>query len=871
MVESSRSSAGPKEVAGVAGGPRWSPPRELQRRWRAATQVARDAIMSLPAAGGREGAASLGQVLAESPAQPFLLHLSDQAEELVGRTVELAEAQSALERGRRGADPLQHAGAAGEVPVVVVHGPPGIGTSAFAMQLARWARPLFPDGQLAVDLGQPGGAAGPGDALSELLQALGARPREVPDELLERARRYRSLLADRRALVLVERAADAEQVRALLPSSPGCAMIVTTRAPLGGLVTAARCRIAPLPERDAVELLARTVGRARVDDDPAAALAIVRWGGRHPLAVRVLGAWMRQHVGEALPLDRMAEDLRDRGSPGTGDDQRVGASLEIAHRSLSSEGKRVLRHVGLLPTAELDTGVVAALAGTTAEATLRALTELADAALVEPVGPEAGQRAGQPSTAARWRVHELVWRFAADKAARLEPTALRRAACERMLAFYLDQADLAGAGGAVAVQERLDWLERERANLVAAVDRAAEEQLNDLAWRLAVRCARFLDARHYWDAWLLTAERGAAAAEALGNAAAEAATYENLGDANLRRGRVDEAVARYERSVAHWRQRGEAAGLARALAGLGAAHERRGQLGKAVACYDESLALRRGLDDVRATAWALERLGGAHREWRNHGQAVNAYRESLRLYQARGDRTSEARVRTELAVTYQQQGDARRALRELTRSLRAHGELGDDQGAALVLGHLGEVQRELGQHADAVRTFRQGQVLARSLGDRPAEVAFLCQLGEVHRELGQQEEAAAAFEQSADGARQLGDRAAEGKALLQLGMLRLGGRQARAAVAPLRRAVDLARGLGDRDAEAHVLEQLGLAHLEQGELGRAATAFEASRAVYERLGDIERAAALRTRLDRALAAGARIGDPPGDGAGRPAT
>src|SRR6266511_3230383 len=243
MVESSRSSAGPKEVAGVAGGPRWSPPRELQRRWRAATQVARDAIMSLPAAGGREGAASLGQVLAESPAQPFLLHLSDQAEELVGRTVELAEAQSALERGRRGADPLQHAGAAGEVPVVVVHGPPGIGTSAFAMQLARWARPLFPDGQLAVDLGQ-------------LLQALGARPREVPDELLERARRYRSLLADRRALVLVERAADAEQVRALLPSSPGCAMIVTTRAPLGGLVTAARCRIAPLPERDAVELLA---------------------------------------------------------------------------------------------------------------------------------------------------------------------------------------------------------------------------------------------------------------------------------------------------------------------------------------------------------------------------------------------------------------------------------------------------------------------------------------------------------------------------------------------------------------------------------------------------------------------------------------
>jgi tetratricopeptide (TPR) repeat protein len=853
----------------VAGGPRWSPPRELQRRWRAAAQVARDAIMSLPAAGGgREVAASLGQVLAESPAQPWLLHLSDEAEEMVGRTVELAEAQAALERGRRGGDPLQRA-AAGEVPVVVVHGPPGIGTTAFAMQLARWARPLFPDGQLAVDLGQPGGAAGPGDALSELLQALGARPREVPDELLERARRYRSLLADRRTLVLVERATDAEQVRALLPTSPGCAMIVTTRAPLGGLVTAARCRIAPLPERDAVELLARTVGRARVDDDPAAALAIVRWGGRHPLAVRVLGAWMRQHVGEALPLDRMAEDLRDRGSPGTGDDQRVGASLEIAHRSLSSEGKRVLRHIGLLPTAELDTGVVAALAGTSAEAAGSALTELAESALIEPVGQEAG--APPAGGAVRWRVHELVWRFAADKATRLEPETLRRAACERMVAFYLDQADLAGAGGAVAVQERLDWLERERANLVAAVDRAAAEQLNDLAWRLAVRCARFLDARHYWDAWLLTAERGVAAAEALGNAAAEAATHENLGDANLRRGRVDEAVARYERSVAQWRQRGEDAGLARALAGLGAAHERRGQLGKAVACYDESLALRRGLDDVRATAWALERLGGAHREWRNHSQAVNAYRESLRLYQARGDRTSEARVRTELALAHQQQGDARRALRELTRSRRAHSELGDDQGAALVLGHLGEVQRELGQHDEAARTFRQGQVLARSLGDGPAEVAVLCQLGEVLRELGQQEEAVIAFEQSADGARQLGDRAAEGKALLQLGMLRLGGRQARAAVVPLRRAVDLARGLGDRDAEAHVLEQLGLAHLEQGELGRAATAFEASRAVYERLGDVERAAALRKRLDRALAAGARIGEPPGDGAARPPT
>jgi tetratricopeptide (TPR) repeat protein len=842
----------------VAGGPRWSPPQQWQRRWRAAAQAARDAITVRPGGGGRETAASLGQVLAESPAQPFLLHLVDQDDELVGRTVELAEAQSALERGRRGAGSLR-AGASGEVPVVVVHGPPGIGTSAFALHLARWARPLFPDGQLAVDLGQPGGAAGPGDALSELLQALGARPREVPDDLLERGRRYRSLLAERRALVLVERAADAEQVRALLPSGPGCAMIVTTRAPLGGLAATARCRIAPLPERDAVELLARTIGRARVDEDPAAALAIVRWAGRHPLAVRVLGAWMRQHVGERLPLDRMAEDLRDRGSPGTADDQRVGASLEIAHRSLSEEGKRVLRHLGLLPTAELDGGVVAALAGGGAEATDRALAELAEAALVDPAG----------AASSRWRVHELVWRFAADKAARLEPAGLRRAACERMLGFYLDQADLAGAGDAVAVQERLDWLERERANLVAAVDRAAAEGLHDLAWRLAVRCARFLDARHYWDAWLLTAERGVASAEALGNAAAEAATYENLGDANLRRGRVDEAVARYERSVAQWRQRGDAAALARALAGLGSAYERRGQLGKAVACYDESLELRRGLDDVRATAWALERLGGAHREWQGHAQAVSAYRESLRLYQARGDRTSEARVRTELAVTYQLRGDARRAQRELGRSLRAHGELGDDQSAVLVLGHLGEVQRELGQHAEAVRTFRQAQVLARSLGDRPAEVAVLCQLGEVHRELGQQEEAAAAFEQSAAGARELGDRAAEGKALLHLGTLRLGGRQARAAVTPLRRAADLARGLGDQGAEAHVLEQLGLAHLELGELNRAATAFEAGRTLYERLGDAERAAALKTRLDRALAAGGRIAEPPGNGAGRP--
>jgi tetratricopeptide (TPR) repeat protein len=741
--------------------------------------------------------------------------------------------------------------------VVVVNGPPGIGTSAVAVQLAHWARPLFPDGQLAVDLGQPGGAVGPGDALSELLQALGARPREVPDDLLERARRYRSLLTDRRALVLVERAADAEQVRALLPGSPGCAMIVTTRTPLGGLEAAAHCPLGPLPERDAVELLARTVGPRRVDDDPAAALAIVRWCGRHPLAIRVLGAWMRQQAGEALPLDRIAEDLGDRGTPGTGDQERVAASLEIAHRSLSSEAKRVLRLLGLLPTVELGTSVVAALTGTGEEAAERTLTELASGALVDPVGPER----------ARWRVHELVWQFAADKAARLEPAELRRAACERLLAFYIDQADLAGAGSAVGVQERLDWLEHERANLVTAVDLAVGEHLREEAWRLAVRCARFLDARHYWDAWLRTAESGVVAASELGKPAAEAAARENLGDAHLRRGRVDDAVGHYERSVALWRERGDSPGLARSLAGLGSAHERRGQLGKAVACYDESLELRRGLDDVRATAWALERLGGAHREWRGYTQAVNAYRESLRLYQARGDRTSEARVRTELGITYQLQGDPKRALRELNRSLRMHGELGDDQGAAFVLGHLGEVQRELGQHAEAVRMFKQGQVLARSLGDRPGEIVALRRLGEVQAELGQDEEAAAAFEQSAAAARELGDRAAEALSLLRLGMHRLESRQPRAAVTPLRRAVDLVRGLGDRVAEAHVLERLGLAHLELGELNRAASAFEASRALYERLGDGDRAAALAARLDRALAAGARLGQPPGgDGA-----
>jgi tetratricopeptide (TPR) repeat protein len=828
----------------------------MSARWRHAAQAARDAVMAGRDAvlagqpGGREVTVSLGQVLADSPAQPFLLNLTQHADELVGRSVELAEAQAVLESGSRG---VQDA-----VPVVVVNGPPGIGTSAVAVQLAHWARPLFPDAQLAVDLGQPGGAIGPGDALSELLQALGARPREVPDDLLERVRRYRSLLADRRALVLVERAADAEQVRALLPGGPGCAMIVTTRTPLGGLEPAARCRLRPLPDRDAIELLARTVGRRRVDDDPAAALAIVRWCGRHPLAIRVLGAWMRQQAGDALPLDRIAEDLRDRGTPGTGDQQRVAASLKIAQRFLSSEAKRVLRLLGLLPAAELGTNVVAALTGTTEEAAARTLTELAAGAIVDPVGTEG----------ARWRVHELVWQFAAD-GARQEPDEQRRAACERLLAFYIDQADLASAGGAVGVQERLDWLEHERANLVAAVELAGSEHLAEEAWRLAVRCARFLDARHYWDAWLRTAERGVAAATELGSAAAEAAAYENLGDVHLRRGRIDDAVGYYDRSVALWRERGDSAGLARSLAGLGSAHERRGQLGKAVACYDESLELRRGLNDVRATAWALERLGGAHREWRGHNQAVNAYRESLRLYQARGDRTSEARVHTELGITYQRQGDFKRAQRELSRSLRIHGELGDDQGTAFVLGHLGEVQHQLGQHAEAIRMFKQCQVLARSLGDRQAEIVALRRLGETQHELGQDEEAAASFEQSAEAARQLGDRAAEALSLLKLGVHRLDTRQPRAAVTALRRAVDLTRNLGDRDAEAHVLEQLGLAYLDVGELGRAATAFEASRAVYERMGDSERAAMVAKRLDRALAAGARIGEPPGGDGGGP--
>src|SRR5512132_3270930 len=134
----------------------------MSARWRNAAQAARDAVMAGRDAvlagqpGGREVAVSLGQVLAESPAQPFLLHLTQRADELVGRSVELADAQAALERGSRGEEDSS--------PVVVVNGPPGIGTSAVAVQLAHWARPLFPDGQLAVDLGQPGGAVGPGDA-----------------------------------------------------------------------------------------------------------------------------------------------------------------------------------------------------------------------------------------------------------------------------------------------------------------------------------------------------------------------------------------------------------------------------------------------------------------------------------------------------------------------------------------------------------------------------------------------------------------------------------------------------------------------------------------------------------------------------------
>jgi len=665
-----------------------------------------------------------------------------------GRAAELAELDLLLPDATE-----QGGGAAGAVVISAVAGTAGVGKTALAVHWAHKVTDRFPDGQLYANLRgyDPGAPMPAADALAGFLRSLGVSGQDIPPEESERAARYRSLIAGKQMLIVLDNAGSADQVRPLLPGSSSCAVLVTSRDALAGLVArdgATRLDLDLLPPEDALALLRALIG-ARAAAEPAAASELVGQCCRLPLALRVAA-----EIGVSRPAVSLAElvaelaDLRARldlldagGDPGT----QVRAVFSWSCRHLDPDAARTFGLAGLHPGPDFDPYAAAALTGSTVPQARKTLEVLARAYLIQPTEP------------GRYSMHDLLRGYARELSATTGGDREQHAALTRLFDHYLHTA--AAAMDIVFPAERhrrpriprpgtpvpplpdpaaaRHWLDRERAVLVAAAGHAAARDWPGHATRLATTLNKyFLTSSNYPEA-LTVFGHALGAARRTGDRAAEATALHEIGYVDWQQGRLQQSVDHDQQALALFRGAGDRAGEARALGNLGLAEKELGRYAQAACHQQEALAICRDLDDRHGEAVALGNLGLVRRMQGCYQEAAEYFQQALDLFREIGDREGEAYALARLGVVDLQQGRYQQAAGYLQQALALFHDMGHRVDAAEILMRLGGVDLELGRYEQAAASLEQALAVFREVGDPVLEAGALNELGDLLCRTGQ--------------------------------------------------------------------------------------------------------------------------------------
>jgi DNA-binding SARP family transcriptional activator/tetratricopeptide (TPR) repeat protein len=646
----------------------------------------------------------------------------------------------------------------GPIVISAIDGAGGIGKSALAIHAAHRVTDRFPDGQLYVNL--QGATAGLEplrslEVLGRFLRALGVDGRQIPTGLDEAAARFRTEAAPRRLLILLDNAYDAAQVTPLIPGSPSCGVLVTSRRILGALGNTRHLHLDVLSLADAVELLARFAGPERIAAEPDAAAQVAHCCGYLPLAVRIAGAklasrpsWRVATLAERLADMQRRLDELDLGDVG------VRASVAISHQQLGTSADPVDRAaaeafplLGLPDGPTLSLAAAARLLGQPEPAAERVLERLVDAHLLETPAP------------GRYRMHDLLRLYAREQTV---DESERTAALTRLFGWYaattwhsmwlLRPGERRGSAGAEGLGKgglefadavaALAWLEAERLNLVAAVTQAAVPgPLATMALQLAQALYAFFVVRSYWQDSVRVYQLALALARQVGDRAVEAQVGSDLGTVHFFRGSYDEALTRLLESLTLRRQLGDRRGQAASLGNLGMVCERLGRYDEALAWQQESLTIRRDLGDRYGQANSLNNLGIAHLELEQYDQALACLQEGLAIRQELDDRHGQAASLGNLGMVYGKLGRYDEALRHFHRSRTIDGKLGDRNRQAETMNAIGSIQAQLGRYDEALTWQRESLAIRRERSDRYGEAQTLRELGLTLRALGLHEQA----------------------------------------------------------------------------------------------------------------------------------
>jgi DNA-binding SARP family transcriptional activator/tetratricopeptide (TPR) repeat protein len=611
--------------------------------------------------------------------------------------------------------------AAGDPPssvlVVAVSGSAGVGKTALAVHWAHQVRDRFPDGQLYVDLhgfdpSRPGMA--PAEAIRGFLYALRVPSEQIPTALAAQIGLYRSLLAGRRVLVVLDNARDSDQVRPLLPGAPGCLVLVTSRSQLASLAATEAAELVsldPLTAAEAHQMLAARLGAARVSAELQATREIITWCARLPLALAVIAARAGTHP--QFPLETFAQELRvahggldafSDADPATD----VRAVLSCSYDTLSTAAARLFRLLGLHPGPDITVAAAASLLGITRSHTLPLLAEVTRAHLLTEHRP------------GRYLFHDLLRAYANELATRFDRHSERQAAMRRLVSHYLhtahagarqlepnrDPITLARVEPGVLPehltdrQQALDWFSAEHRVLIAVTDAAATGAHQD-TWRLAWSMVPFFESGGFRHDLAQTQRLALRAAQRTGDVRGQAVAHRNLARGHLRLEEYDEARAHLDGARARYEQLGDAIGGAHIRLLLGCVCGQRGQDRAALGHTQTALAVFRSTGNQPGLANALNNLAWYQAQLGDARAAVAAGQEALRILQHLRDVGGEAAAWDTLGRAYQHDGRYHAANECYERSLERYRAAGDQYGQAVVLNHLGDSQSAAGDLNEA--------------------------------------------------------------------------------------------------------------------------------------------------------------------------
>ncbi|MEU2133896.1 cyclophane-containing RiPP biosynthesis TPR protein HaaT [Streptomyces sp. NPDC018352] len=779
------------------------------------------------------------------------------------------------------------------LPVHVIDGMPGVGKTTFAVHAGHVLSERFPDGQLFVNLNGHTAGRAPvqaTEALASLLAATGVPTQQIPvgedvGAVAEaRAAMWRSWLADKKALLILDNAASYRQLEPLLPGGSDCLVLVTSRKRLAAYEEVV-LPVGALPSEHAVDLFVRLSGRSADSLDRAVLEELVGLCGYLPLGVSLLAARLRHHPSwSAEDLRARLVAARDRLGELRAGERAVAATFDLSYRDLAPERQRFFQCLGFYPGTDLDAYAGAALGSISVATAREQLDALYDSHLIDE----------HPGS--RYRLHDLLRDYArglADEGGTMEQVQ----AVQRVCTYYL--AALAVANGhilrsgaatpappVVAAQVEtppmesrtaaLGWLENERANVLACIRRANSLALHELVIRMAAAMAPFLRQAGPWDQAVSLHRTAAEAARHTGDRRAlagalaevgvvrrfmasypeaiealnEAVTeYEAVGE---QRGRADAlnqvgivsymtadndaAVRAQTEALALYRDIGDRLGQANALADLGMVRRQTSQFDVAVEEQTEALSIYRELGDRYGEANSLRDLGIVHCLMGEYELATRRHRQAFGIYQELDDRVHQAYALNELGVVRRLTGDLSGAREAHTQALEHYTELGERFGRANSVRHLGVLDRMEGNVTEAIRVLEDALGSYRDLGSRGGEAASLSELGLAHGIVAEQNDAVEAFQRSLEILRELGDRCGEAEVLNHWGTLLHASGDWAASREHFEQALGLARDIRCPLEKARALEGIGRCDWMADEPAQAEGSLREALVVYRRLG-----------------------------------